>query len=319
MNKDIYRELCIKEPSIPLFSQAWWLDVTAGAEGWDVALVRKGDEVVASMPYTLRKYYGFSISTQPLLTQTLGPWFKGVGNESRSELSKQMKWMQNLIDQLPNFDYFNQNWTWHNQNWLPFYWNGFNQTTRYTYILDNLTDPNVLWDSLKENIKGDIKKAKNRFNIKVKDDLTVNDFLCLNKKTFHRQGIALPYSEQFVKKLDSACIERDARKIFIAVDEQGRKHAGVYIVWDKNCAYYLMGGGDPDLRASGATSLCMWEAIQFSATITRQFDFEGSMIKSVESFFRGFGGRQMPFFSISQAPSRLIKAAIFMRQLCRSF
>ena len=50
-------------------------------------------------------------------------------------------------------------------------------------------------------------------------------------------------------------------------------HAGVYIVWDSNSAYYIMGGGDPELRSSGATTLCMWEAIKFSASVTACFDF----------------------------------------------
>ena len=106
-------------------------------------------------------------------------------------------------------------------------------------------------------------------------------------------------------------------KILIAEDEQGRRHAGVYIVWDNTSAYYLMGGGDPDLRNSGATSLCMWEAIQFASTVTQRFDFEGSMMEPVEKFFRAFGATQTPYFSISKTPSRLLKTAIFLRELLR--
>ena len=90
----------------------------------------------------------------------------------------------------------------------------------------------------------------------------------------------------------------------IAEDSEGQRHAGIYIVWDENSVYYLMGGGDPLLRRSGATSLCMWEAILFAASLKKSFDFEGSMLEPVERFFRGFGADQIPYFSISRTPSK---------------
>ena len=311
---DQYRALCIQEPSIPLFSQAWWLDATAGADGWDVALVEKGDAIVAAMPYVLRKSYGFTLLGQPALTQTLGPWLRETGGKSSTRLAQHKDWLQALIDQLPPFDHFTQNWHWERSNWLPFYWKNFHQTTRYTYILHELGDEQVLWQGLRENIRTDIKKASNRFKLRVRDDLAIEDFLVLNRMTFDRQGMNIPYTDAFVHKLDQACVARQARKILIAEDEQGRRHAGVYIVWDQNSAYYLMGGGDPELRNSGATSLCMWEAIKFAATVTKCFDFEGSMIEPVEKFFRAFGAQQTPYFTVSKTSSYMLKFVHCLRE-----
>lgn len=312
---DKYRTLCIQEPSIPLFSQAWWLDATAGEGVWDVALVEKGGTIVAAMPYVPRQRYGFTLLGQPALTQTLGPWLRETEGKSSTRLAQHKDWLQALIAQLPPFAHFIQNWHWKMGNWLPFYWAGFQQTTRYTYILQELSDEQELWQGLQENIRREIKKAGNRLQLRVRDDLTVDDFLVLNRMTFARQNMALPYTEAFVHQLDQACAARQARKIFIAEDAQGRRHAGVYIVWDGNSAYYLMGGGDPELRNSGATSLCMWEAIKFAATVTQRFDFEGSMIEPVEKFFRAFGAQQTPYFTVSKTPSRILQTALFLRSL----
>lgn len=312
---DKYRTLCSQEPSIPLFSQVWWLDATAGEGAWDVALVEKGGAIVAAMPYVPRKRYGFTLLGQPALTQTLGPWLRETDGKSSTKLAQHKDWLQALIAQLPPFAHFTQNWHWSMTNWLPFYWMGFQQTTRYTYILHTLGDEPALWSGLRENIRTDIKKASNRFQLRIRDDLTVDEFLALNRMTFARQDMALPYTEAFVHKLDQTCVARQARKIFIAEDEQGRRHAGVYIVWDGNSAYYLMGGGDPELRNSGATSLCMWEAIKFAATVTKRFDFEGSMIEPVEKFFRAFGAQQTPYFTVSKTPSFVLKTALFARSL----
>ena len=85
------------------------------------------------------------------------------------------------------------------------------------------------------------------------------------------------------------------------------------LVWNEHCAYYLMGGGDPELRSSGATSLAMWQAIQFAATVSRIFDFEGSMIEPIERFFRGFGAVQTPYLSLTHVRSKRVAVALGLR------
>lgn len=314
-NIDLYRALCDREHSIPLFSQAWWLDATAGLGNWDVALVKKGDEILASLPYALKKRYGFTLLSQPALTQTLGPWLRDSEGKSAKRLAREKDLMEGLIDQLPAFDRYAQNWSWQISNWLPFYWRGYSQTLRYTYVLPDLTSLDAIWRDAQENIRRDVRKAENRFGLRVREDLSVDEFIRLNKLTFSRQKMALPYSEEYVKRLDKACVERQARKILIAEDQDGNQHAGVYIVWDKNSAYYLMGGGDPELRNSGATSLCMWEAIKFAAKVTKRFDFEGSMIEPVERFFRAFGAVQAPYFAVHKTPSRVLRTLNCLREL----
>src|SRR5690606_23353867 len=73
-NKEKYKKLCTEEPSIPIFSQDWWLDATAGSHNWDVALVENRDNIAACMPYVTNKRAGLKISTVPPLTYCLGPW-----------------------------------------------------------------------------------------------------------------------------------------------------------------------------------------------------------------------------------------------------
>lgn len=314
-NIDLYRYLCEKEATIPLFSQAWWLDATAGPGNWDVALVKKGDEIIASLPYVVKKKYGFITLSQPALTQTLGPWLRESGGKSSKKLAHEKDLMEKLADQLPAFDRYAQNWSSKITNWLPFYWRGYGQTLRYTYVLPELSDLDAIWKNVQVNIRTDIRKAENRFGLRIRDDLSLEDFIRLNKLTFSRQKMALPYSEGLVKRLDDACVKRFSRKILIAEDQSGKQHAGVYIVWDKNSAYYLMGGGDPELRNSGATSLCIWEAIKFAASVTERFDFEGSMIEPVERFIRAFGAIQTPYFAVHKTQSRLFKTFDYLRDL----
>jgi len=305
--KEIYRRSCNEESTIPIFCQDWWLDTTCGEKNWDVCLVEKNGRVLAAMPYYIKHRGPFTLLTQPPLTQFLGPWLRPSKKKYAKRLAEEKDLLQSLIKQLPRFDYFTQNWQHTQTNWLPFHWQGFQQTTRYTYILHDLSDEKSLWDGLLENIRREIRKAENRYQLIVRDDLPVEEFLELNRLTFSRQGKQVPYTYEYVKRLDKACAGRQCRRIFIAEDQDGRLHAGVYIIWDRNSAYYLMGGGDPELRNSGATSLCMWHAIRFAATVTKSFDFEGSMIEPVERFFRAFGAVQTPYFHIAKTNSRLLR------------
>lgn len=317
--KEIYSQLCEREKSIPLFSRPWWLDESVGSENWDVISVMRGDEVVASMPYVKKRRLLFTEITMPKLTPKLGPWIKPIEAKLTTQLDREKEYLSELLEGLPRFTYFVQAWDMKYKYWFPFYWAGFEQTTRYTYVLDDLTDMDALWGGLRENIRRECRKAEKRFQIVVKDDLGISEFLKLNALTYQRQGRLPPDSSEFLERMDKVCSENKCRKIFIALDPDGKMHAGVYLVWDENSAYYLMGGGDPELRNSGATSLCMWQAINFASTVTQKFDFEGSMIQQVEKFFRGFGAKPAEYYLITKSNSVLYSLLVTFRPLLKKY
>jgi len=307
MTKKRYREFCLREESIPLFSNSWWLDAACG-NNWDVCLVEKEGQVCAAMPYSIRKKcYWFTCLGQPILTQNLGPWIFPSTAKYAKKIGRENNLMKELIRQLPSYSSYRQCWHYSLSNWLPFLWDDFTQTTYYTYVLEELGDLGTIYNGFQENIRREIRKASNRFKLEVNCDSSLDEFLDLNAKTFDRQGKSVPYTRDYVKRVVMAAKERKQARWFIAKDSVGKAHAGVLIVWDKKSAYYLMGGGDPDLRTSGAASLCIWEAIKFASTVTQKFDFEGSVIKTIERFFRGFGAKQKNYFVVSKTPSKFLK------------
>lgn len=309
--KDTYRNLCEERNDIPLFQQAWWLDAAA-SDDWDVVLVEKGGKIEAALPFVLKKYYGISLVSQPALTQYLGPWLAPASGKRAKQLAREKDLMQLLIDRLPPHHIYRQSWSPQLQNWMPFYWRGFSQTTRYSYRLEDLSDLDLIWGGFQASIRGDIRKAQ-KMGVQVRQSDNIEAFLKLNAMVFQRQKRSIPYKREYVLGIDQVAAERNQRAIFIAADESGREHAAVYLVWDEHSAYYLMGGGNPQLRNSGATSLCMWEAIKFAANVTKIFDFEGSMLEPVERFFRGFGGEPVPFFSVTRTSNRLLRMALNFR------
>lgn len=312
--KEKYREFCIKEHTIPIFSQSWWLDSVCGKSNWDIILVEKGGQIVGSMPIFFEKSHLSKLIVMPKLTQTLGPYIKYQPNQNyEKRLSFEKKIMFEIIDKIPYSDLFSQNFSYEINNWLPFKFKGFNQTTLYTYIIEDLTDMSKVYSNFRSNIKTDIKKAESQLKVHAIDDLEL--LYQTNKMTFARQDKKIPHSFDLLKTLDNECKIRDSRKILIAMDGEQKVHAGIYLVWDKNSAYYLLGGADPNFRKSGATSLLLWEAIKYSANVTKKFNFEGSMVESIEKHFRAFGGKQTPYFRISKTNSKLIKIRQLFKEL----
>jgi lipid II:glycine glycyltransferase (peptidoglycan interpeptide bridge formation enzyme) len=285
-----------------IFQKAWWLDAVAPGQ-WREAIVTKNNKLLARMPYVIKKQYGFTHIIMPHLTQTLGTWLMTSDSKNSKQLSQEIELMNAIIEQLPAFDYFHQNFHYSITNWLPFYWNTFTQMTRYTYVIEDLSDLDKVWSQFEHNTRNVIRKASSLLCVCAHED--IERFIDINELTFKRQGIRVPYSREFVRRLDKSCADRNARKIFFAVDPEEKVHAAIYLVWDENSGYYLMSGTDPKFRNSGANSLLLWEGIKFMSTVTKRFDFEGSMIKSVEHFFRGFGGTQKPYFSITKLSPRM--------------
>ena len=284
-------------PSYNLFQEPWWLDAVAEGE-WDEVVVKRGGQVAARLPFVRKKKLGRTWLLQPKLTPWLGPWLRSSNAKLANRLAEEKELMQELIDALPQFDLFRQSFSPEVTYWLPFYWRGFGQTTRYTYRLFDLTDLAGIWAGVRDNVRREIRKA--RKSVVVRSDLDIDCFARVWALTFERQGVRMPVNTELLRRLDIACEARNSRKMFFAEDAQGKIHAAGYLVWNADCAYYLMAGGDPDLRNSGAGSHITWEAITFASTVSRQFDFEGSMIEPVERFFRAFGGRPVAYFSLSK-------------------
>jgi hypothetical protein len=289
------------------------LDITCESNEWDVVLVERGGSIVGSMPYMRSARLGFTTITHPPLTPRLGPWLRAAEGKYATRLAREKDIMEALIDGLPRFDFFSQAWSTALTNWLPFHWKGFTATTYYTYVLADLSNLDGVWSRFQENIRREIRKATGRAKLRMRPNATIDDLLALNRATFTRQQMALPYSETLVRSLEAACRNRECSRVLIAEDETGTAHAGALLVWDADACYYLIGGGDPTKRNSGAASLCIWEGIQHAARVGRHFDFEGSMMEPIERFFRGFGATQQPYFLVRRIDSPLMSLAYAWR------
>ena len=307
-NQIKYKNFCEEVEYIPVFLEWWWIDaVTEG--NWDVVFsyTKDGKEIRGALPYYKNKIYKFfDVIQMPKQTQVMGCWLNYPKNQKlTSKYAFEKDVMSELIEKLPNNDYFMQRFHYSIANWLPFYWKGFKQTTQVTYVLDNLSNLEQVYNNFRSNIKTDIKKAQKILKITSEED--IEKFYKINTLTFQRQNIKPKYSLEFLKRLHKEIQKREQGKMYFAIDKSENIHAAIYVVWDKQSAYYMWGGGNPEYRNSGAHSLLMWQAIQDCSRFVDRFDFEGSMIEPVERFFRAFGAKQVYYNKIYKFNNKFLE------------
>jgi hypothetical protein len=304
-DKDKYRSLCRTEANIPIFSRDWWLDAVCRAK-WDVLLWEEKGRIRAAMPLYIPLP---GIVSMPPYTQTMGIWFAEESGDTKytTALGRRQQIGQVFVEELRQYAAFLQNFHYGITDWLPFYWAGYRQTTRYTYVLHDIRQTERLRENMSIHLRRKITKAT-KHRLVVKRGIPTEDFLRVHTLTFERQG-RKPQHTNHLKHLIHLCRERTQGDLWGGYDEAGRLHAAAFIVWQESSAYYLAGGADPALRDSGAQALVLWEAIQAVSAYTNRFDFEGSMLPGVERFFREFGAVQTPYFAISRGNIGLLYRA----------
>ena len=300
-DREDYYLFC-QQAELPVFVHPWYLDAVCQGGSWDVALIRRDGEVVAAMPYFLKRKGPYHYLTLPPFVKHMGPFLA----PSCRDLKREQVLYDELIGQLPSFHAFKQNFHPSVTNWLPFFWRGFRQTTYYTYRL-RLQDEAALAGGINRNMRRNLKKAQALLRVMRRDDLA--ELFRLHSLSFQRQGLANPFSFEQLERHDAALAAHNARQLFFAEDAEGRVHSAACLIWDRHTAYYHLAGDDPDLRQSGSGILLIWEAIRYSREVLGLdvFDFEGSMMKNIEAIRRQFGACQQPYFFVWKYNSRLFR------------
>jgi hypothetical protein len=260
-----YRELCGTNVGTPLFSQDWWLDAAAGESNWDVCAVQPSGEIVASLPYYRTRKLLLDVIRMPHLTPSMSVWIRYPERRKyATRLAYEKEILSELIAGPPRLHYFYQHFHWSFANWLPFYWAGFRQSTRYTYVLECLEDPGALFAGFRENVRREIRKAEKQLRAVKDDDIEKLYDIC--KKSFERQNKKMPYTLALVKSIDEACRRRGCRKMWFAVDEKERIHSAVYIVWDRAAGIRRCGRAAPAPCCCGkrSGSHCRWRNASIS-------------------------------------------------------
>lgn len=299
-NKKKYKYFCEKN-YIPVYSKSWWLDAVCGEKNWDVWLYEKGNNILAAMPYYLEIRNGYKYITKAPLTQNNGIIFSYPSDGAMKKIARQ-KFEEEVINQACMFikdldlDVYEQQYHYTFSYYLPFFWNGYAEIPRVTYVMDELSNLEEVWADLSSNYRKNIKKGQKSSIIKC--DLDKRQFYEEHEKVFKKQNLKCPFSYKLWDKLYEACRENKAGKILYAVDKEDNITSLLFLVWDEKSMYHLLGGSIPGYQRLESYNSLTWEAIKMASRMGLKYDFEGSVIERISKSFREFGGEPKVYYRI---------------------
>lgn len=313
--KELYSTICRKAPAlVSLFAQSWWLDATCdAASDWDVALTMKGDTITGAWPYLRSERFGLSMMRNPRLTPYLGPqvFFPPDIAVSRRD-TYEYEVCENLVAALPDADLWKLS--------LP---PGFRQagllrraglklSVQQSFLLPLQASEEVLFGHFKESLRRNLRTAEKEFRIE-EDRGALDKLYAFQKSILDEKRVRQPYTPGQMQRLMSACQEHDAGTLWLAYEGE-KLQAAVWNVWDAKKSYYLMGGKSPQCDNYRAMSALLWHCIrQARERGNEYFDFEGSMDRGVERFFRSFSAQRELYLVLNRDGHWLWKLARLLR------
>ena len=289
----------------------WYLN--AVSHEWDyITSQHKNGQITGILPFQIKKRMGFRLLTPPSLSPRLGPrLFYPAGLNAQQKQAFEWKTLTALEQQLPQVHYAQINWPYELGNGLAWQMLGWQQTVRYSYCINLNQDKTLIWNHFRNNVKRQIRKARQLLTVNTSIDTEQLWQLC--QSSFQQRGKRPPLLEETLKSVTKAGLTQEKAILFEARDQENRLHAMLFLLWDERAAYYLLPFSDLQLRSSGAPSFLIWHAILYAQSKgLKVFDFEGSQLPGIESFFRSFGGEARPYYQFTKTTKWLKIAKILI-------
>lgn len=299
-NKEKY-QLFSEQVYVPIYSKSWWMDAVCEPDNWDVWLYEKGSSILAAMPYFKQNRGEYSYITKAPLTQNNGIIFNYPSDGEMKNIAKQ-KFQEEVINAACQFiqnleiDVYEQQYHYDFEYYLPFFWNRYTAIPRVTYVIDETSDIEKVWEGMSSNYRKNIKKGQK--NAEIKEGLDKNKFYLEHENVFKKQNLPCPFSYELWTRLYNACNEHNSCKILYAETKEGNIASILFLVWDEKSMYHLLGGSMPGYQRLETYNALTWEAIQMASHMNLKYDFEGSVIKNISKSFREYGGKAKQYYRI---------------------
>ena len=275
------------------------METVCHGKRWDVALAHNDDgAIIGAMPYLVGSKLGMRYIVQPQLTQYNGPWYKSDNPEERHYADIQLRaHIQSL--RLMLFQ----------QNFSPLLtqiegWKNYTITPRVTYRLEDISDPQRLFDHFdKSRRQRQIRRAER--TMVPDNDITAEQFACFHAEYWQSRGKKDLLPHEFMVRIISTALQREQGILLALRDGDGTLQAARFVAFDDNCAYALLSALRPN-HPNGASALLFWLILQQLSGRCRSFDFEGSMDKNIAFSYSLYGAQPTTYYQLTRCSIPLL-------------
>jgi hypothetical protein len=272
-------DACIDKSSNGLvYAYSFYLDTMT--DNWD-GLVLNDYEAVMPLPW--RKKYGIHYLYQPAFVAQLGLF----GNNISAAL------LQEFLKAIPSkFKYWD--FTLNHHNVFPA--EGFSLYQRSNFVLSLNKPYDDLFSQYRENIKRNIKKARN-FGCSVETDIAIERIINLARQQVQPNQITEKNFTGFTL-LYHALKQKSKAVSYGVFSQQQQLLASCVFFLSHYRAYYILVGNHPNGRTLGASHLLIDAFISDHAGQNLFLDFEGSDLRNLAFFYSSFGAVEEKYAAI---------------------
>ena len=300
--KTIHREQYSEkaEAVIGVFGSEKWLAPYGQALTY-VGIFKDEHQMIGGFYFMKTKKYGFNFIKLPPYTPHCGLFYasesknqSSVNSFSKEIVSEVCSYISALNSSLTVLAFPSAI-----VDMQPFIWAKYKVIPNYTYRI-------VLHKTLEDIISHFDSKNRNVISKALKDGVKVSEN-GLEKKAlfnFFRNSLSTTGANIYINELLNVFLKfsDESNSFSLEAENENGLLGVVFCVFDKTTCYYLLGGVNKEAGITGINNLLIQKSIEKAKALgCSVFDFEGSMLKGVEKFFRGFGPDLVPYYTVNKA------------------
>lgn len=283
---------------------SWYIDtLTDGKWLACVYADEKTGQWQGVMPLFETRKMGNIFSRQPILSKYWGtiirePEETGVYQQLHFYKKVSTDLLKAGVSRTAVFDYFT--------GLMPSYpgsylFEGLKASLRLTYVLNLNEGLDALRMGYSKTVRKRIRKLSERgFRNEFVDSMNDLEKVLMANKSDGTMPIpvnAIPP----LKRLIGQAQEHQKGFLISTFSPSGALAAAGFFVFDERTTHFISGYVHPDYRKENAMTLLVDGAIQEAVNHSSKFDFFGSSIESIESFFRSFGPSPVAYYRVIRA------------------
>ncbi|MCC6721853.1 MAG: hypothetical protein IT243_06595 [Bacteroidia bacterium] len=252
---------------------------------WEALIIGEYEYI---MPVPIKKKYGLEFTYRPDFCQQLGVF--SISNKINDDiLSKFIKKLNSRF----KFYVYNLNY----RNNLNNYKNiKVSQKTNFTINLNNNYE--FIYSNYNKELKRNLKKAEKN-NLEITNNISLNQLISNYKNAWQSRYSISDTTYNNFKIICEWCIKNDLAKLY-SVKKNNIILSSCIIFLFKNRIYYPFSSIISEGKKNNSTEFMIDFIIKKHSNTNYVFDFEGSDIHSVQSFYRKFSPQNEPYFQISK-------------------
>jgi hypothetical protein len=284
-------------PQKTIYAASGYLD--AVCPGWSAIICKSGPDWIGVLPVNVERKFFQQYSLKPPWTQYLGIFFGEITGKLHRVIHLKKIIIESIILAIPpKLKLFNHNFSPQFDYFIPFNWHRFEVRPMQSYHLSLENPLNEIYHNFSKSVRSRITRAI-KLNLKYIENNAIDNLVNM----MLARKIITADSARKLHELWKYITANSAGFVLYVTDPVSNQvYCAAAFVIDNDRVVLLASALDFRHKKTGADPFLVWKGIEKAHQITgaKIFDFEGSMIRTIENHNRAFGARPVVYYNISR-------------------